>query len=92
MTHMDRVGIRSLQQNAAAVVSKAAAGEPVEITDRGRPVAQLLPIARTRLDGLIAAGLARPARRRVADGAPLPPMHDRPTLGKLLAEARDQER
>ena len=93
MTHMERVGIRALQQNAAAVVSKAAAGEIIEITDRGRPVAQLIPMAGGRLAALIAAGAARP-RRRSLDSSDKPIAHrpGTPTLGALLAEARNSER
>ncbi len=94
MTHMaDQVGVRALQQNASAVVSRAAAGEIIEITDRGRPVAQIVPLAESRLAALIRAGLARPARRGLRD---LPPPLARkpgaPSLGDLLAEARAGER
>jgi len=89
----ERVGVRALQQNASAVVARAAAGEVIEITDRGRPVAQLVPLASSRLDALVAAGLARPTSRRVSD---LPPALARrkstQTLGDLVAEARDNER
>lgn len=87
------VGIRALQQNASAVVSRAAAGEVIEITDRGRPVAQLTPVVQNRLAALVAAGLARPAKRRLRDlPPPLPRGRRRPSLGEILAEARDAER
>jgi prevent-host-death family protein len=94
LTHVTaRVGIRALQQNASAVVSRAAGGEIVEITDRGRPVAQLVPITQGRLAALAAAGLARPARRKVSDlGPALPREPGTPSLGELLAEARAGER
>lgn len=59
---MGTVGIRELKQNASAVVARAAAGETVTITDRGRPVAQMTPLPTSRLDQLIAAGLATPAQ------------------------------
>lgn len=88
----DPVGIRALQQNASAVVARAAAGEVIGITDRGRPVAQLVPVSRDRLAALEAAGLARRARRRLKD-LPPPRAGDRgPSLGQLLAEARHGER
>ena len=38
---MESVGIRELRQNASQVVARAAAGEVITITDRGRPVAQM---------------------------------------------------
>jgi prevent-host-death family protein len=89
---MGRMGIRALQQNASSVVARAAAGEIVEITDRGRPVARLVPLADGVLASLVAAG-ALPARRRVRDlPPPLPPVPGRPSLGELLDEARADER
>jgi prevent-host-death family protein len=98
LTHMtpgdhDRVGLRALQQNASAVVARAAAGEVVEITDRGRPVAHLVPLVRGRLETLVDAGRARPATIEVAD---LPPQIElvpgERSLSSLLAEARVDER
>jgi prevent-host-death family protein len=87
------VGIRALQQNASAVVSRAASGEIVQVTDRGRPVAYIVPIPQGRLAGLVRAGLARPARGRVAElDPPLTAADDRPSLGDILAEARADER
>ena len=41
---MMRVGIRELRQDASTWVRRAAAGETIEVTDRGRPVAQLGPL------------------------------------------------
>ncbi len=88
----EEVGIRALQQHASDVVRRAAAGDGVVVTDRGRPVARLVPIRGTALDRLTAEGLARPARRRARDlPDPLPPAPG-PALGKLLAEARRDER
>lgn len=90
---VDQVGIRALQQNASAVVSRAAEGEIIEITDRGRPVAQIVPLADSRLAALVRAGLARPARRNLRDlPPPLPGAPGHAPLGALLAEARADER
>jgi len=92
MTHIaDKVGIRALQQNASAVVARAAAGETVDVTDRGRAVALILPLARGLLEALVQAGLARPARRRVADMDPPIKLAGR-ALAELLEEARNAER
>ncbi len=88
MKHMAEVGIRALKQNASAVVADAAAGETVTITDRGRPVAQLTPIAATPLQRMLANGTARPARR---DLASLPAPTEGPALTTVLAEMRDAE-
>ena len=90
---MGSVGVRALQQHASEVVRRAAAGEVVEITDRGRPVARLVPNTRTTLESLISAGLARPARSRLdQQPPPLPASQDHPSLSELLNEARQVER
>lgn len=87
------VGIRALQQHASAVIARVAGGETIEVTDRGRRVARLVPVTDAPLDDLVRAGLARPARRRVAElGDPQPAPEGRPTLGDLLADARAAER
>lgn len=59
--------MRALKQNPTAAVRAAAAGERVIVTERGRPVAQLLPISRSPLADLRSSGLARPPRRSIAD-------------------------
>ena len=38
------IGIRELRQNASLWVAKAKAGRTIQITDRGRPVARLVPL------------------------------------------------
>lgn len=86
---MSRVGIRALKQNASAVVAEAASGETVTITDRGRPVAQMTTIPKSRLQALVDAGHARVGRRRLSE---LPPPTDGPSLSRELQKMRDDER
>jgi antitoxin (DNA-binding transcriptional repressor) of toxin-antitoxin stability system len=88
MKHMI-VGIRSLKQNASAVVAHAASGETVTITDRGRPVAQMTALPSSPLQGLLDAGRARPARRSITA---LPAPDTGPSLSSELAAMRDAER
>lgn len=87
------VGIRELQQHASKVVARVVAGETVEITDRGRPVAQLGPLHDTATERLLASGRLRPAVRPLAT---LPPLVERPTgspsASEILAELRAGER
>ena len=86
---MTEVGIRLLKQNASAVVAEAAAGTTITITDRGRPVALLTPIPESALQGILAAGQGRPAKRSVASlGAPEPG----PSVAAELSAQRDAER
>ena len=70
---MDRVGIRELRNNVAAVVRRAAAGERVVITVDGVPTAQVGPLdapAAPTVDDLVAAGLARAPGRHDRPAAP----------------------
>ena len=86
---MNQVGIRALKQNASAVVAKAAAGEVVTITSRGRPMALLTPIPGSRLQELVDAGLVTPATREISD---LSDPIEGPNLSEVLAEMREKER
>lgn len=87
------VGIRELQQNASRVVARVAAGEEIEVTDRGRPVARMVPLRRTAIEQLAEDGRLRPARRPFDD---LPPLIEvapgSPTASEILAELRADER
>ncbi len=89
LKHMSEVGIRALKQNASAVVAEAAAGETVTITDRGRPVAQMTPIPKSRLRSLVDEGHARLPRSNLSD---LTPPEPGPDMSSTLMEMRDSER
>ena len=90
---MKTVGIRALKQNASAVVADAAEGEIVTITDRGRPVAQLVPVPSSHLEALVAAGRARLATRSLAGlSAPAKRRRGRRRLSDVVEEMRSDER
>jgi len=90
---MTDVGIRALKQNASAVVAKVAAGEVITVTDRGRPVARMVPIRKSRLDELIDAGLATKATRSIQDlPLPMPTPAGSPTVSEVLDQMRSEER
>lgn len=89
----EHVGIRELQQNASKVVARAARGEEIDITDRGRAVARLVPLRTSQFERLADAGRLRPATRPMAKLPPLvkvPP--GSPTASEILAELRADER
>jgi prevent-host-death family protein len=92
MTHMERVGIRALQQHASAVLRRVAAGEQLEVTDRGRPLALLVPLpqgdALERLE--LARRLRRAARPDLPD--PLPIAAGEVPLSDVLSRQREDER
>jgi prevent-host-death family protein len=72
----DRIGIRKLRENLTATLRRVRAGEAVEITHDGVPVAVLMPLPSGRIDRLLAGGevtrekpLDRPLRRFPVTGA-----------------------
>ena len=94
---MHTVGLKTLKNRLSEYVRRAAAGETVVITDRGRPVAELAPPRRphTGLTPFQEKGLREgwltPAKRPFA---PLPPRRPIPgyTLEQLLTDLdRDRE-
>ena len=89
---MRRIGIRELRQNASEYVRAAEAGETIEVTDRGRPVARLAPLPKHEsvLDRLIAEGKATPAQGDLRDlPPPLPRRPVEPLLSDVLDELRE---
>jgi prevent-host-death family protein len=88
-----RVGIRELRHHLATYLARVAAGETLEVTDRGRPVARLVPptTGDEALDELIAAGRVRPARVRSAMlPAAASPVGGQPTISDALREQREE--
>jgi prevent-host-death family protein len=73
---LERVGVRELRNQVAAVVRRAAAGQRLVVTVDGRPVAQLGPLepdtAGLTVWDLAAAGLVEPPRRPDRPAAPPP--------------------
>jgi prevent-host-death family protein len=94
LKHMRRIGIRELQQHASRWVRQAAAGESFEVTDRGRPVARLVPIPEqeTGLAALERAGrLSRGTGRSMLDIEPAPRVPGSRSLSEILQEMRDED-
>jgi prevent-host-death family protein len=86
---MSTVGIRALKQNASAVVAQAAAGERITITDRGRPVVEMMAVLSSPFKLLLISGRARPPRRNLRD---LPEPEPGPSLSSELDAMREAER
>jgi prevent-host-death family protein len=91
---MESIGVRELNQNTSQVLARVSGGETVEITDRGRPIARLVPVDgdRTVLARLVASG--RAAAPTSSGPVPLPPKlgDDSVDVAAALAEMRDEER
>jgi prevent-host-death family protein len=91
---MATVGIRHLRQRASELLRRVEAGETIEITDRGRPVAVLAPLpSQAPLERLRATGDLEPARYDLKDlpePLPLTPGQEPPSI--LLDRMRRDER
>jgi prevent-host-death family protein len=87
----EQVGVRELRQNASALVERVATGVTIQITNHGRPVAQLVPIGdqRTRRADLIATGELQPGRGDVLGVEPVPLPAGSAGTEELLAEQRE---
>ena len=87
MSARESVGIRELRQNLSVYLRRVEAGETLEVTERGRPVAVLgpLPERARRLDRLVADGQARRAVR--AAGSLRVPVSPRQPLAMTASEA-----
>lgn len=51
-----RIGVRELRQHASRYLALVRNGEVVEVTDRGRLVARIVPVAGDSWDEMVAAG------------------------------------
>ena len=87
---MERVGVRELRQNLSVYLRRVKAGQRLEVTERGQPVARLEPIAgdeslaRLEREGRI-------VRRGGGDLSRIRPLRldlERP-LSAILAEMRE---
>jgi prevent-host-death family protein len=75
-----RMGIRELRDNLTAAVRRVRAGETIEVTSDGEPVALLTPVPVSRRDRLIAEGRLIPAKDPFAPlPTPVPPRPGAPS-------------
>ncbi len=88
---MEQIGVRELRQNASRYLDRVVRGESLEITDRGRPVARLVPLARDGWTGLISSGRVTAATDE-ADIAEERPRDHGVDASAVLAALRADER
>ena len=92
---MAAVGIRELNQQTSQILDRVRAGETIEITDRGVPIAEIRPVGREQsvLARLVAEGRLTlptidPAVLHVLPKAEL----DGVSVADWLSDDREQER
>jgi len=71
---LQTIGIRALRENLSKAIRRVRAGETLEVTDHGRPVARIVPIVAP----------ARSLEQLVAEGVLLPPLAPGPLLPPLV--------
>ena len=91
------IGIRELRQHASVYVDLVEKGQTVDITNRGRLVARLVPArdVKSPLERLIAAGIIQPAEDpgSLLDIEPAPAVPEgQPTASEILLKMREEER
>lgn len=91
-----RVGVRELRQNLSVYLDRVKQGETLEVTEHGRPVAQLGPRRQepvSIIDQMMADGRITPAtfdHRKIPPPPPNPDPSGR-TLTEILLEMRDED-
>ena len=83
-----------LQQNAASIVRKVSRVVTVEVTERGRPVARLVPVAAKDTNSLLEStgSLRRAHKDLLALGEPLTVPRGKEPASRRLARMRAHER
>jgi prevent-host-death family protein len=91
---MVSVGVRELRQRASELLRRVEAGETIEVTDRGRPVAMLAPIPEAGpLERLRVGGDVSAADGDLAElPAPLPLEPGQEPPSTILERLRADER
>lgn len=94
--NVHRIGIRELRQHASVYVDMAERGYTVDITNRGRLVAHLIPakVPDSPLERWLAAGIVREAEEDgdILEIEPAPPVPSgQPTASQALLDMRNGE-
>jgi prevent-host-death family protein len=91
MCYMERIGVRELRQNASQYLDRVAAGEVIEVTQRGQLVARIIPATTDPWAALIASGEVTPARSPRTDVLTLPGRDYGVNLSAELQDLREGE-
>jgi prevent-host-death family protein len=91
---MRSIGVRELRQQASRYLRQVEAGETIQVTDHGRPVALLVPVPTDgALSLLVASGRLAPAEGDLLElGEPLEPQPGVPLPSEELERLRESER
>ena len=90
----DQIGVRELRQYASTYLARVKAGETLTVTERGRPIARIVPLdaaARDWRQDWIERGLMRPAtvdRSAWLEFEPIRREPGEPSLSEILEDLR----
>ena len=89
--HPARVGVRELRQNLSVYLDRVRAGERLEVTEHGHPVAALIPLPApsTPIQRLVAAGRATAPAGDLLD-LPVPKGRPSTAASDALADQRGE--
>jgi len=91
---LHQVGIRELKDTLSAVLHRVEKGEPIEVTENGRPIVRMVPIRPMSVTERLAAEgtliLAPDQDTEWPEPAPAPP-EERP-MSEIVIEMRADER
>lgn len=90
----EQVGVRELRDQLSSYLERVRHGEEIEVTDRGRPVAMLVPLPESRavLAEMVASGAMTRAARSWASAPRLPVPTGQPPASTLLDQDRAERR
>lgn len=91
---MISIGIRELRQRASRYIAQVMSGDTIQVTNRSRPVALLVPIPRgNEIERLTTEGRLSPERGDLLElGPPLSPAPGESPPSVVLAGMRSDER
>ena len=86
------VGIRALKQNASEVMARVKKGASIVVTDRGRPVGRIVPVAQSLLERLEQAGELTPPTGSLDAVLQAAAIHPEPLVSssELLERSREE--
>jgi prevent-host-death family protein len=91
-----RIGVRELNQHTSRVLDRVKRGAVVEVTERGRPVARMVPVAPNTPQGLLERLVAegRAKAPTLTGPLPMPQATGDPgvNVAAVIASAREEER
>jgi prevent-host-death family protein len=89
------IGIRELKEQLSGHIKEVKKGATLVITERGKPVARLLPVSpaetpiEARLHELVDAGVIAWSGRKLSASVPTVPVKGTKTVAEMLIEDRD---